>query len=209
MRLESPICTNMETRLFRLAAIAIILVSPARPATPNAPEDAIDSLQALNSVVTSGVRYVDYAPRVLDARVKVDRFLDRNNSAGAKRLRSLMLIAISCYEAQSKLWNAKLFSGSDGTAHRAVVGLELSKNMRVLGACPAVRQTIYSITPSGESFADLIKLATDIEEHEDDLRVGLWQCAGEQLPLIKSELAASSSRVVERPRKVATSVPAH
>jgi hypothetical protein len=138
---------------------------------------------------------MDYVPRVLDARVKVDRFLDRTTSAGAGRIRSLMLIAISCYETQSKLWNSTLLSGSESTVPRVAVGLELNRNVRVLGGCPAVRRTMYSIIPPDESFDSLRRFATDIERHQDELRVGLWQCAGEQLPLIKTEAATASTHM--------------
>src|SRR5712692_6783873 len=37
--------------------------------------DALEALKALQSVTSSGVSYRDYAPRVLDAKVKVDKYL--------------------------------------------------------------------------------------------------------------------------------------
>jgi hypothetical protein len=164
-------------------------------------EEALDSLRGLNSVVSSGVSYRDYAPRVLDARVKVDKFLESSTAASTGWLRSSVSSVMSCYEAVSQLWNAKLFSGTDALVRRVGIGLELSKNIRVLGACPAVRGTMYSITPSGDNYEDLRKLAEGVENHEGELLHELWQCAGEQLASIKERLATEASQLGSRTKR--------
>jgi hypothetical protein len=50
-------------------------VVPARTVSGAAPSElAMGSLRALRSVTDSGISYRDYAPRVLDTRVSVDKY---------------------------------------------------------------------------------------------------------------------------------------
>jgi hypothetical protein len=56
-------------------------------------QEALDALKALRSVTNSGIAYRDYTQRVLDARVKVDRYLSSQGKAAVARrpVRAAML----------------------------------------------------------------------------------------------------------------------
>ncbi len=59
--------------------------------------EALDALKALRSVTQSGVMLRDYSPRVLDAKVKVDRYLSSSDDASAE-LPSAIRAAMNAYE---------------------------------------------------------------------------------------------------------------
>src|SRR5450432_3453327 len=72
----------------------------AAPPSASAYDHALDALSALQSVTSSGVTYMDYAKRVLDARIKVDKYMssmpaDRETFGAAMRY----------YELAAQLWN--------------------------------------------------------------------------------------------------------
>jgi hypothetical protein len=60
---------------------------------------------------------------------------------------------------------------------------------------------MYSITPSGDNYEDLRKLAEGVENHEGELLHELWQCAGEQLASIKERLATEASQLGSRTKR--------
>jgi hypothetical protein len=67
-----PITIALE----KVQAIYFGAAPPVRTAAESTrAQEVIDSLTALRSVTASGISYRDYAPRVLDTRVKVDRYL--------------------------------------------------------------------------------------------------------------------------------------
>ena len=66
-----PISIPLE----KVKAIYFGAVPSASPTAPPPARDALDALRGLQSVVESGLTYRDYATRVLDAKVKVDRYL--------------------------------------------------------------------------------------------------------------------------------------
>src|SRR5262249_891418 len=65
-----PLATPLEkVRAIYFGAGAVAAGGPA----PR--QEALDALKALQSVTQSGISYRDYAPRVLDAKVKVDHYV--------------------------------------------------------------------------------------------------------------------------------------
>jgi hypothetical protein len=55
--------------------------------------EALDALKAVRSVTTSGVSYRDYAPRVLEAKIKIDKYLQSTKEPDQRsglQLRSAM-----------------------------------------------------------------------------------------------------------------------
>ena len=75
----------------------------ARPSGGPAPfQESLDELNALRSVTGSGISYMEYSRRVLDARVKVDHY---SASAADSLLRSAITLAMREYELASQEWN--------------------------------------------------------------------------------------------------------
>jgi len=68
---------------------------------------ALDGLRALKSVVTVGVSYSDYPTRVQDARINVDRFLDRHPREQIPGLHQAIRSGMGCFEDAMSLWSVK------------------------------------------------------------------------------------------------------
>ncbi len=80
---------------------------------PSAAREALDALKALNSVTTVGVAYREYASRVLDAKVQVDRYLRVNDESAAKPAIS---VAMRYYEVASQVWGLQFNHSPDAFA---------------------------------------------------------------------------------------------
>jgi hypothetical protein len=139
--------------------------------------ESLDSVQALRSVVKSGVAYRDFAPRVLDARVKVDRYLNSPESPGEANLRASVSAAIRYYELASNLWNASIVGSAKSEAEYASVGLELQTNLRISG-CKGTRDILDVIKLSGHGdTSNLQVFASAIGSLGEQLRSALVSCA--------------------------------
>ena len=71
--------------------------------------EALDALKALQSVTAAGVDYKEYSSRVLDAKVKVDRFLESAPPDSATR--GAIAKSIRFYILASTAWNGRVNSG--------------------------------------------------------------------------------------------------
>jgi hypothetical protein len=79
---------------------------PARTVAGPAPsQEALDAVRALRSVTVSGISYRDYAPRVLDARVKVDRYL---SSPAKDPAQNAIGLAMRYYELAGESWSGQV-----------------------------------------------------------------------------------------------------
>jgi len=67
----------------------------------------VDSLKALRSVVEAGIIYKDYATRVLDTKIKVDRYLQMPSHGDAKAKASVSE-AMNYYLLASNVWPEKI-----------------------------------------------------------------------------------------------------
>jgi hypothetical protein len=95
---------------------AIYLGNAAKGREVSAPStlrDALDALKALRSITESGVTFRDYTPRVLDAKVRVDRYL---SSAGDSEVQQVAAIrfAMRAYELASRTWTANATRDPEG-----------------------------------------------------------------------------------------------
>jgi hypothetical protein len=99
-------------------------------------EEALDALQSLRSVTNSGISYRDYAPRVLDARVKVDKYLALPNQPEKKQ--SSIKTAMQYYELAGAAWGGEI---TKNYSRATEVGLTL-RGSAELGECPNVQQVI-------------------------------------------------------------------
>ncbi len=78
---------------------------PPAPAQVSALDDALKALKGLQSVVSGGVSYRDYAPRVTDAKIIVDRYLGQPERGDAAQ-RATIAGAMRFYVLAVSGWNA-------------------------------------------------------------------------------------------------------
>ena len=68
--------------------------------------DALDALKSLQSVTTAGLTYREYSPRVLDAKVRVDRYLQGEGRNRAFQVQIEQ--AMDLYVLASAAWSSKI-----------------------------------------------------------------------------------------------------
>lgn len=93
---------------------------------PAGQQEALEALQGLKSVTDAGVNYTNYAPRVLDAKIKVDRYL-----AWARR----DCPGYAEFVLASQDWNATIGSRA---AEQIAIGTEIMSD-KSMAACPAIQ----------------------------------------------------------------------
>ncbi len=102
----------------RDAAVAESVVMPpdhpVDPAYLASARQALDGLRSMKSVVRVGVSYADYPSRLQDARIIVDRFLDRHSVEQIPGLHGVIGSAMACFEDAGDLWAIK-FEGDGVT----------------------------------------------------------------------------------------------
>ena len=140
---------------------AVQAVQPSKPSmTPQERQlaaEAVEALSALRSVTQAGLTYRDYSPRVLDTKVKVDRYLTSSASGRSADLRENVEIAMRLYVFASEAWNAKIRNEGGLIADHPAVDL-----------CPALRSFRDSNPDSrGYSVASGVPL--------------IWVCASDKL----------------------------
>lgn len=123
-----------------LAKVRAIYFGAAKPApsasapasrAPASWQEALDAVRGLRSVTASGISYRDYASRVLDAKVKVDRYLaslkpddEKSDASTPANLKALMVrsgikMAMMYYESASSSWNDWI---TGGESYQAAIG---------------------------------------------------------------------------------------
>jgi hypothetical protein len=154
------------------------LASPAPPPSG----EALDALRALRSATESGISFRDYAPRVLDAKIKADKFLSASADHPSE-LRSAIGLAMREYALAFEAWNAALVESAGREAAVSRVLLEDPE----ISQCPAIRELVKT----GRS-----RVASRYPQMSDkghiDIEVGaiigsreanspLWTCASAQV----------------------------
>lgn len=79
-----------------------------------AAKDVLRQLKALASTVEGGITYRDYAPRVTDAKIKVDQFLDEYKSSPLPRFNEHVADSLGFYAAAATAWNAGISKSAEG-----------------------------------------------------------------------------------------------
>lgn len=144
--------------------------------------DAIEALKAVQSVVSSGVTFRDYATRVLDAKVQVDRYLRTSSNHSTKR--AAIGSAMRFYELASLAWGSKLSNSFDTSE---VVGNAI-RSEQGISDCPQMQQIAAKY--SGSQSAVLGILAG---EHQP----AFWTCAAEKIA--EAESGGTSYSKIQRP----------
>jgi hypothetical protein len=116
---------------------------PTQAAGPTPSQEALDALKALRSVTNSGITYRDYSQRVLDTKVKFDRYTS-SVEAGAPG-RTAITLAMREYEIASQAWSLK-FTNDAGSAlaMAASIGQTLMTDSEI-SQCPGIKQLVQSV----------------------------------------------------------------
>jgi hypothetical protein len=156
--------------------------TPAQSSAPRAAlaADTIQVLKGLQSVTTAGVNYQGYAPRVLDAKVKVDEYL-RQAEADKPELRTAIDRTIGYYVLASAAWNAQLIGVRGGADHAA-----LGRSPLVAECAPLMTWVNSSAKTLAQDLARLRRPSPDEATVRGMAVVNggiplLWQCASENL----------------------------
>jgi len=102
---------------------------------------ALDAVRGLRSVAKSGVAYRDYAPRVLDAKVIVDRYIEAQ--VGSAKVRSAIKFAMDTYVLASRSWNVKIARGDSAT-----IGADIKSSLAVTMCEPAKKTVLFLLAGS-------------------------------------------------------------
>jgi hypothetical protein len=141
--------------------------TPATALVTEPAREALRALKALQSAATAGVTYPDYAPRVIDAKIQVDRYL-AGKPAGAERLP--ISKAMDFYLLASSAWNAKVSkSGYDDVGGSPLVA-----------ECPALAELIRrtDANTSGRTLGQATVRGISISTSGVP---DIWSCAAAQL----------------------------
>jgi hypothetical protein len=159
---------------------AIYFGSATKPRVDVGPtpyQDAIDALRALRSVAEAGINYQNYSPRVLEAKVKVDRYL---SSAGDTEVQQVaaMRIAMREYQLASEAWNASI---SNDVFRQAAVGKVLAEDPDI-AKCAAIQERVQAMTESTQASNRQFRMKFDPTVTmaligQKEAAVPLWTCA--------------------------------
>jgi len=110
-----------QTLRYPIAEVArITMGSQSQEDYRKAAREALRQVKALASVVEGGTTYRDYGPRVSDAKIKVDQFLDEFKSSALPMFNAHIADALGFYIAASSAWNARISrSGYEGLARNS------------------------------------------------------------------------------------------
>jgi hypothetical protein len=142
--------------------------------------EAVQTLKGLQSVTTAGINYQNYAPRVLEAKVRIDEYL-RQNQGDRPDLRLAIERSIGYYVLASSAWNASVVSAGRNIPDYA----SLVSSPLVAECAPLVSFIKSSIQKFGKLKLDetmLIGVAISGGVQY------LWQCASEAVSQAESLL---------------------
>jgi hypothetical protein len=157
--------------LDKVKAIYFGSAPPASAPTPTPFQEAFDALLALRSVTTSGVSYRDYAPRVLDTKVKVDRYISGPGS-DRPELQKALRTAMAEYELASQAWSntINVTLGITGVGHRIMEDPEIA-------SCATIKPLIERLNPKKPRQNQYIEIAVSVGQRP----ALLWACASTQV----------------------------
>ena len=106
---EVRFVVGSQTLKFPIAEVSRITIgSGAQDDFHKAAKEALRQLKALASVTEGGITYRDYAPRVSDAKIKIDQFLDEYKPSPVPKFNERVADSLGFYVAASSAWNLKL-----------------------------------------------------------------------------------------------------
>jgi hypothetical protein len=171
---DSAVRIEVDGRIvtFAPAEVRAIYYGPA-PAPP-LPElgEAIGGLAMLRSVARTGVTYQEYAPRLSEAQVAVDRYLQAED--GAVTIKGAIADSFHFYALAGTAWNAGLSRGN-----YAAVGTDSALNrceaaQKVIAESKRRAPFIWRSKGAGEATTTGMVIA-------DEGLAALWSCASDRL----------------------------
>jgi hypothetical protein len=141
-------------------------------------QEAIKALASMRSVVTSGVGYREYAPRVLDAKVIVDRYL-QTSSIGDSEIKGAVRQAIQFYIFVSAAWNVYITKGD-----YAAIGAHPT-----LSDCPTALRAVTEYAQRLNQRIDPLTLGVFIQAGFP----ALWACAADKATAAERLIAGGSA----------------
>ena len=162
-----------QTITFRAEQVrAIYYGSAAAPPAAGTPlSDALRGLKDLQSVVKGGVSFRDYGPRVANANIAVDRFLE-TPASGDEEARSALREAISFYQVAGTLWSMQ--AQGERVISVEAFGRKLPGGAALSDKCPGTQLP-------GKGFITLSADALNRKELWVDPVSALWSCASERI----------------------------
>jgi hypothetical protein len=135
-------------------------------------DEAIGALEALRSVARTGVTYREYAPRVSEAQLVVDRYLQKED--GAPAIRGAIADSFHFYALAGTAWNAGLSRGNYATVGTDSALARCAHAQRVIAESKRKSPFIWRAKGAGEGATTGMVIATDGI-------AALWSCASDKL----------------------------
>jgi hypothetical protein len=153
---------------------------PGLASLPSLREDALRSLKGLQSAVAGGIGYRDYAPRVIDAKIVVDRYLDQDK-ADSEIVKTAIRAAMGYYVLASTAWN---YSISPPNVSVRTLALD-----PLVNGCPSAQDTIRDGRKS-----DVARIVADQGQTDGvSLAFGFssfWPCASNKITEAENAIRA-------------------
>jgi len=159
---------------------------PAPPSPPLAERDeAVRALQALRSVAQPGVVYREYAARVSDTQLVVDRYLQRED--GAPAIKIAIADSMRLYALAGSAWAASTSRGNYAQvgSDAALVGCEQAQ--RVIAESKQKKPFIWRSKGAGEAATTGMVIGTEGIP-------AVWTCAADKLAQAERRLPAGERR---------------
>jgi hypothetical protein len=168
----------MRPHVLAIVASGFLLSAAAAEDLVALRADAMKALQGLRSIASAGVTYRDYAPRVLDAKIIVDRYL-LQPGAREEVAYTPIDMALRFYVLASRAWNVQIRQS----------GYEVIAKDPLLPECPPIQALIRA--GAELPIADVLRKLHYTDTMIAGIAVAsgvpaLWQCAGEQLAAAES-----------------------
>lgn len=138
--------------------------------------EVLQVLRGLESVTKAGVTYRDYAPRVLDAKVQADRYLQREWAD--PEIKRVVREAMDLYVLATSSWNARISKKYEGVAEDPALEL-----------CPAAKSRRDRLAQEeARGFDQRIVMGFIVAQSQDLL----WACASSKIEEIERMLKNQS-----------------
>jgi hypothetical protein len=142
------------------------------PASLAEREEAIGALEGLRSVARTGVTYREYAPRVGDAQIVIDRYLKKED--GAPSIKGVIADSFHFYALAGTAWNAGLSRGNYAAVGTDSALARCAPAQRVIAESKRKSPFLWRAKGAGEGATTGMVIASDGI-------AALWSCAADKL----------------------------
>jgi hypothetical protein len=175
---DSAVRIEIDGRIVTFAPAQVRAIyygsAPASTTLPSVLErdEAIGALEGLRSVARTGVTYREYAPRVSEAQLVVDRYLQKED--GAPSIKGAIADSFHFYALAGTAWNAGLSRGNYATVGTDAALARCAHAQRVIAESKRKSPFIWRAKGAGEGATTGMVIATDGI-------AALWSCASDKL----------------------------